>query len=164
MYVTIQPAAQHIPILCSQLLRFPRFYALFVWSQIMHVTTMYIFLDSTISNYVFPLHFPNLNYRIYLILHFIFLFSAPPSKGQLATFQYNLPELNVSVVKDCSCIDGSRFNGNRYHFSIHWSQLIAINCTRKYHCAHFMLTCLSVLQTKLYCGFSINSNKMVKYV
>jgi len=66
MYVRIQPAAQQTPILCSKLLSFLRFYALFVWSQITNITTMYIFLDFTLSNYIFPLHFPSL-------LHFISL-------------------------------------------------------------------------------------------
>jgi hypothetical protein len=49
MYVRIQPAAQQTSNLCSKLLSFPRFYALFVRSQIMHVTTMYTFLDFTLS-------------------------------------------------------------------------------------------------------------------
>jgi len=65
------------------------------------------------SNYVFPLHFPSLNYTIYLILHLIFLFSEfifASSKAELATPQYNLPKLNVEAVS--SCIAGSRFNGN----------------------------------------------------
>ena len=77
LYVRIQHAAQQTPILCSQLLCFPRLYALFVWSQIMHGTTMYISLHFTHLT-VFPLHFPSLTYRIYLILHLIFLFSDPP--------------------------------------------------------------------------------------
>jgi hypothetical protein len=35
------------------------------------------------------------------------------SKAQLVTSEYNLPELNVEVVKDCSCTAGSRFNGEQ---------------------------------------------------
>jgi len=147
VYVRIQPAAQQTPILCSQLLCFPRLYALFVCSQIMHITTTYIFLGFTHLTMFFLFIFLVSTIEFTWIYTSYFSSQSPlSSKVELVTPQYNLPKLN------------------RYQFSIHWSQLMAINCTRKYHCAYLVLTCLSVLQSKLYCGLSINSHKMVKYV